>query len=176
MTTEVARYPRFSTSAAVRELGAAHDALSWALPLISEAAAHAVRQQGDWSVGTNLAHVVIYEERIAVPVLAALAAGEDGRDRVKSGDEDWLVREAELLGEEPYATVRERFETIIRRHLEQLEAFDEDAFNAPLCSLWSGRFPLVPAGWVTKKSVQHIWEHGHTLIRAGWVAYEIGKK
>ena len=177
MTTELARYPRFSPSAAVREVGAARDALSWALPLISEAAAHAVRQPGDWSVGTNLAHLVIYEERIALPVLAALADGKDGRDRVVSGEENWLAREAESLGEEPFAAVRERFQTIIRRHVEQVEAFDEDAFNAPLCSLWASGFGvLVPAGWVTKKSVQHLWEHGHTLIRAGWVAYAIGKK
>ena len=177
MTTEFARYPRFSPSAAVREVGAARDALSWALPLISEAAAHAVRQPGDWSVGTNLAHLVIYEERIALPVLAALAEGKDGRDRVVSGEENWLAREAESLGEEPFAAVRERFQTIIRRHVEQVEAFDEEAFNAPLCSLWASGFGvLVPAGWVTKKSVQHLWEHGHTLIRAGWVAYAIGKK
>lgn len=177
MTTEVARYPRFSPSGAVREMAAVQDALSWALPLISEAAAHAVRQPGDWSVGTNLAHLVVYEERIALPVLAALAEGEDGRDRVVSGDEGWLARQAELLGEEPYAAVRERFQTIIRRHLEQLEAFDEEAFNAPLCSLWaSGLGVPVPAGWVAKKSVQHMWEHGHTLIRAGWVAYATGKK
>lgn len=175
MTKEVAGYPRFRPSAAVREMGAAQDALAWALPLISETAAHAVRQPGDWSIAMNLAHLVVYEERIAVPVLAALADGADGNG-VVSGEEDWLERETETLGDQPYAAVRERYRTVIRRHLEQLEAFDEEAFNAPLCSLWASDLGvLVPAGWVAKKSVQHTWEHGHTLIRAGWIAYATGR-
>jgi hypothetical protein len=63
MTNPVAGYPRFSVGAAVREMGAARDAIEWALPLISDAAAHAVRKP-DWSVATNLAHLVVYEERI----------------------------------------------------------------------------------------------------------------
>jgi hypothetical protein len=92
---------------------------------------------------------------------------------VVSGDENWLAREAESLGD---ATVRERYQSIMSRHLEQLEAFDENTFNAPLCSLWAeGIGVLVPAGWVAKKSVQHTWEHDHTLIRAGWVSYAVGK-
>jgi DinB superfamily len=177
MTDQVAAYPRFSVSAATREMSAARDGLNWALPLISEKAAHAVRQTGDWSVATNLAHLVIYEERIALPVLAALADGEDGRDQVVSGEEDWLAQEAQSLGAAPYSTIREQYQSIINRHLEQLRAFDEETFNAALCSLWAEDVGgLVPAGWVTKKSVQHTWEHGHTLIRAGWVSYAVSKR
>jgi DinB family protein len=175
VTREVAAYPRFTLSAAVREMAAAQDALAWALPLISETAAHKVRQPGDWSIAMNLAHLVVYEERIAVPVLAALAAGADDHG-LASGDEDWLERDSEKLGGESYAAVRERYRTIAGRHLDQLRAFDEEGFNTPRCSLWASDLGvLVPAGWVAKKSVQHTWEHGHTLIRAGWIAYGIGR-
>jgi DinB family protein len=175
VTREVAGYPRFTPGAAVREMGAAQDALAWALPLISEAAAHKVRRPGDWSIAMNLAHLVVYEERIAVPVLAALADGADSHG-VTSGDEDWLERDTEKLGGDSYAAVRDRYRSIARRHLDQLQAFDEETFNAPRCSLWaSDNGVLVPAGWVAKKSVQHTWEHGHTLIRAGWIAYAIDR-
>ena len=47
---------------------------------------------GGWSVAANVAHLVLYEERIAIPLLEAAAHGEDGAGSVPSGDEGcWPV-------------------------------------------------------------------------------------
>jgi hypothetical protein len=172
----VSGQPRFSVDAARRELAAAQEALSWALPLISDEDAHAARTPSDWSAATNLAHLVIYEERIAVPVLLAATHARDGAADVRSGDEGWLVHDAEALGREPFLGIIGRYRAIVARHADLLASFDDDTFNRPICSLWQaapaysgGR--SVPAGWIAKKSAQHTWEHGHALLRAGWRTY-----
>src|SRR5262245_37925029 len=46
-----------------------------------------------WGVAMNLAHLAVYEERVAAPVLEALADGGDGRGAVASAGEGWLNRE-----------------------------------------------------------------------------------
>src|SRR5438552_1593959 len=48
-----------------------------------------------WGAAMNLAHLTVYEERVAAPVLEALAVGGDARDAVPSSGEGWLLREAE---------------------------------------------------------------------------------
>lgn len=154
-------------------MAAAHDALFWALPLISDEDAHVAATPSDWPAATNLAHLVIYEERLAVPVLLAAAKGHDGASDVVSGEEGWLVHDAEALGRERFPEIIGRYRAIVARQAELLTVFDDDTFNRPICSLWQsapaysgGR--LVPAGWIAKKSAQHTWEHGHSLLRSGW--------
>lgn len=168
--------PLFSVDAARRESAATQESLFWALSLISDADAHLAARPSDWPAATNLAHLVIYEERIAVPVLRAATQGRDGAADVVSGEEGWLVHDAEALGRESFPEIVGRYRAIVTRHAELLAAFDDGAFNQPICSLWQtapaysgGR--LVPAGWIAKKSAQHTWEHGHSLLRAGWRTY-----
>ncbi len=39
---------------------------------------------GSWSVAQNLAHLAVYEEQVAAPILTAIAAGRDAAHEVNS--------------------------------------------------------------------------------------------
>jgi hypothetical protein len=162
----------FTVDRAAREHTEAQNALAWAMVLIPADLAARTPRSGGWSVAANLAHLVVYEERIAVPVLEAAARGEDGAGSVPSVDEEWLARDSELLATQPFPDIVARYRTVASKHGELVTSFDDASFNVPLCSLWTEPLngALVPAGWVAKKSLQHTWEHGHTVIRAGWIA------
>jgi DinB family protein len=162
----------FTVDRAAREHAEAQSALAWAIQLIPADLAARTPRSGGWSVAANLAHLVVYEERIAVPVLEAAVRREDGAGSVPSGDEDWLARDSETLAKDPFREIVARYRASALRHAELLTSFDDASFNVPWCSLWSEPLDgaLVSAGWVAKKSLQHTWEHGHTVIRAGWLA------
>ena len=163
--------PVLTVERALSEHAAAQSALGWAIPLITVEAAARAPVRGGWSVAQNLAHLVVYEELIALPILGASLRQEDGAKYVRSFSEDWLAPESELLATAPFPQLLTRYDTAERRHAELLAQFDDEKFNTSLCSAWpvpGGR--LVSPGWVAKKSLQHTWEHGNVLLRAGWMA------
>ena len=120
-----------------------------------------------WSIATNVAHLAVYEQRLAAPVLDDLAAGGDGTGPhvgVPSGGEDWLLAATIELAESPLEAVVERLRTARRRQIAAVRAMDIEALNAPRTPLWQRPgAPRDSAGWVAAKTVQHTWEHGTTI-------------
>jgi len=158
----------YAVETAIREHSEAQRVLAWAFPLITDAPIPSVAP-GDWSVAMNLAHLALYEERVAIPVLAAASRREDAAVTVGSSNEGPLEGSARALADGDFASVVRRYEDAARAHAELLARFDDASFNEPRCSLWSPRLGLVCAGWVAKKSLQHTWEHGHTVIRQAFI-------
>jgi hypothetical protein len=158
----------YGVETAIREHTEAQRALAWAFPLMTESAAKRSVPPGEWSAAMNLAHLALYEERVAIPVLAAASRGEDGATNVRSSEEGPLEGAARSLAAEDFALVVRRYEDAAQAHAQVLARFDDESFNEPRCSLWSPAFGLVCAGWVAKKSIQHTWEHGHIVIRAAF--------
>ena len=128
-----------------------------------------------WSIATNLAHLAVYEERLAAPVIEDLAAGGDGTGPhvgVPAGGEGgasgdaWLLAGAIELAEAPLDAVLERLRTARRRQIAAVRAMDLEALNAPRTPLWQRPgSPRDSAGWVAAKTVQHTWEHGTTIFQ-----------
>jgi len=123
---------------------------------------------GEWNVAMNLAHLVVYEERIAVPVLEALVTGSDGVGATPSSREDWFFNDAVALSRDEVGVMVERLRKARVRQIEIVEAYDAERFNGAVTPLWSsGRHGAAPhsAGWVATKTFQHTWEHGNAILR-----------
>lgn len=160
----------FSVEDTARLLERSLAALEWVAERVPEElqryAPPALSGEEMWGVAMNLAHLAAYEERLAAPVLEALAAGEDGTEAVPSGSEDWLKSDAERLSEQPLTAILERLRLARARQVEAVRSFDDERFNRPASPLW--RRPgsdLDSAGWVAAKTVQHTWEHGNTIFQ-----------
>jgi len=116
----------------------------------------------------NLAHLVVYEERIAVPVLEALATGADGVSATPSSREDWFLNDAVALSKDEVGVMVARLRKARVRQIDIVESYDPDRFNAPATPLWSSGIHGTPphsAGWVATKTFQHTWEHGSAILR-----------
>lgn len=122
---------------------------------------------GTWSAVMNLPHLVMHDERIALPVVESLVTGGDGLDVVKSFREDWLTSDAEALAAEPIAALRARLRAARARQVALAERFTEEQFNTPMTPGWGDRAgtPLKSPGWVLYKTFQHTWEHGDSILR-----------
>ena len=161
----------FDTQETATRLRESLSTIEWAVSVVPERWSHDLPDfytQGEWGVAMNLAHLVVYEERIALPVLEALAAGGDGADATPSGGEDWFLNDAVALSKEEVGVMVERLRKARVRQIEIVETYDAQLFNAPVTPLWSsGRHGAVPhsAGWVATKTFQHTWEHGNAILR-----------
>lgn len=122
---------------------------------------------GGWSVAENLAHLAVYEECVAAPVLEAIAVGRDATAAVITvieGDyEDrWLA-----LARLPLDDIAQRLSAARNRQIDAIAAMDADRFHALTTTLWqtdpaSGGHS---AAWVATKTFQHTWEHGNSILR-----------
>jgi hypothetical protein len=153
--------------------------MEWAVSILPEQWHHDLPgfyPKDEWSVAMNLAHLAVYEEAIANPVLDALAAGGDGVGSVKSADEGWFLQDALAMARAPTGQLMDRLRAARLRHIELVEGFDPERFNTPVTPLWSAsRGPggkhgwdgalLQPPGWVAAKTFQHTWEHGNAILR-----------
>ena len=120
-----------------------------------------------WSVAMNLAHMCVYEEGIAAPMLAALAAGGDGTGAIKSAREEFLTGATEL-SKAPVVDILRRLTVCREEQIAVLEGYDQGRFNEPVTSAWAtGQHGSAPhsAGWVATKTFQHTWEHGNAILR-----------
>jgi hypothetical protein len=122
---------------------------------------------GAWSVAMNLAHLAIYEEGIAAPVLESVAAGGTGEEAVPSALESWFLKDAEAIAGQPIETLAARLRAARARQIAAVEAMPADLFNEPRTMLWSNRNGGKPlsASWVATKTFQHTWEHGNAILR-----------
>ncbi len=160
----------FSVEDAARLLEGSLAALEWVTERVPEELHHyaprALSGEEKWGVAMNLAHLAAYEERLAAPVLEALAAGGDGTQAVPSGSEDWLKSDAERLSEQPLTAILDRLRPARARQVEAVRSFDDESFNRPVTPLWRRTgSDLDSAGWVAAKTIQHTWEHGNTIFQ-----------
>lgn len=120
-----------------------------------------------WTVAMNLAHMVVYEEMLAAPVLDALAAGGDGSAAAPSGAEDWFTRETLAAAALDVATLVTRLDAARQRQVAAIRSMTEERFNEPVCMLFAARPERSPhpASWVATKTFQHTWEHGNAILR-----------
>lgn len=63
---------------------------------------------GSWSVAENLAHLAIYEELVAAPILEAIAGGRDGTAEVQSVIEGDYENRWKALSESPMDAIAQR--------------------------------------------------------------------
>jgi hypothetical protein len=122
---------------------------------------------GSWSVAQNLAHLAVYEEQVAAPILEAIAAGRDGAADVASA----LESDYETLWQE-LATcsmdeIAQRLSHARARQIDAVTAMSEERFQTPATTLWQGvgGQPGHAAAWVAAKTIQHTWEHGDSIFR-----------
>jgi len=165
--------PVFRVADATEQLEASLHALVWASCLIPEAAAHESPEPRAWSAATNLAHLLLYEERVSVPVIEALLRGEDGTAVAPNAVEGWLARESEALGASQLSVLAPRWERARARLIAAVRRFGDAEFNEPRCAVTTPMLRdigLHPAGLVAMKAYQHTWEHGNVILRTARVA------
>ncbi len=123
--------------------------------------------EDSWTVAMNVAHMTVYEEAIATPVLAALAAGGDGVGVTRSDSETWFLPEAQALAEAPMKAILARFRHTRQNAIDTVDTFDEERWNVGVTPLWTRNGPgmLRSPAWVATKTFQHTWEHGNAVLR-----------
>lgn len=145
--------------------------IEWAADLVPAAWTHenpGYYAADAWSVAMNVAHLAIYEEQIANPLLAALSAGEGGVAAVKSTMEHWILDDSMALAKEEFAAIIMRLQKERRAHIDIVERFPNERWNKPATPLFaSGVHGPSPhsAAWVANKTFQHTWEHGNAILR-----------
>jgi hypothetical protein len=160
----------FSTPETVARLRGSLDTLESFLRLVPSPWTHESppgSPDGAWSVAMNLAHMTVYEEALAAPVVEAIVAGGDGEGVIPSADEGWLLRGAGAIAGQPLDALAARLRVARERQIRAIESCSPAAFNQPATPLWSGRNGGRPlsVGWVVTKTLQHTWEHGNSIMR-----------
>jgi hypothetical protein len=121
---------------------------------------------GSWSVTENLAHLAVYEEQIAAPILEAISTGRDADADVESVLENDYEAHWQALATLPQLEIAARLTAARRRQIDAIAAMDDDRFHARSTALWR---ELTPEGhsaaWVAAKTFQHTWEHGTSIFR-----------
>lgn len=164
-------YPTFDQKQTLHQMRDSFETVAWAARIVPGDFTHAPMPWApdDWSVAMNLAHLVIYDESIASPILESMAAGEDGTTLVRSTVESWFHDEVVALSREPVETLLSRLETSRSRQAEYIAGFSEVDFNRRWTPAFAtgrhGNPPHSPA-FVATKTFQHTWEHGNAVLRA----------
>lgn len=119
-----------------------------------------------WNVAQNLAHLAVYEEQIAAPILEALAAGTDAAAAVISVMESDYDDLWERLAIEPIDVIAERLRVARSRQIRAIAAMSDDQFHSPGTTLWEElREDGHSAAWVATKTFQHTWDHGNSIFQ-----------
>lgn len=119
------------------------------------------------SVSMHLAHLALYEVKLANPVLDDLANGGDGSGAVESAHVSWFLPEVQALSAAPLGEIMERLKGARAHHIEITRRFDDKRFNLPATALWGtgDGSRMESAGWVATKTAQHTGEHINTIFR-----------
>lgn len=121
---------------------------------------------GSWSVADNLAHLAVYEEQIAAPILGAIREGRDSSSEVISVLESDYEALWQALSKSPLDDIAARLRSARHRQIEAISSMDHARFHARSTTLWH---ELTPAGhsadWVAAKTFQHTWEHGNSILQ-----------
>jgi hypothetical protein len=122
---------------------------------------------GSWSVAQTLAHLVVYEELVAVPILEAIVTGGDAAAEVATAmerayDDRWLA-----LSASPVAELLRLLTDARARQVAAIAAIDDARFHALATVLWRDDPSQEghSAAWVATKTVQHTWEHGNSILQ-----------
>lgn len=153
----------FDTHATAQRLRESISTIEWAVSVLPERWSHDLPDfytQGEWGVAMNLAHLVVYEEEISLPVLAALAAGGEGVGATRSATEDSFLADAITIASEPIDGLLERLRLARDRQIDIVEAYDGERFNTAVTPLWSSPLSRASgrqgtpqsAGWVARRS------------------------
>lgn len=167
---------RFTVAKTAEELRKSLDLLIWAVGFVPVAWHYELpdgRIRGieadDRSVAQHIAHLILYEELLATPVLKELASGRNGTNAAQSGHMSWMKPQIAVLAREPIDALLARLRRARAEHVLVTDSFDDDSFNKPLTAIWNtGSGPrLESPGWVATKTVQHTGEHTNSIFRFG---------
>lgn len=123
---------------------------------------------GSWTVSMNLAHLAIYEEVTALPLLRSFEPDFDIDGARRGGDESWFFKQAVALSEQPVAAILDRLRAARSAQIDLVRHLGEERLNSGVTPLWPD--PHHTAGWVATKTFQHTWEHGNAILRAALFA------
>ena len=145
--------------------------VEWAVSLLTERWSHDLPDHYEpdaWGAAMNVAHLAVYEDVLATPLLASLAAGGDGTDAAASASE--RTAEAFAIADQPLPVLLERLRDARKRQIRIVEGYDPERFNVPVAPHWGRLYPrygsrLHSAAWVATKTFQHTWEHGNAILR-----------
>jgi hypothetical protein len=132
----------------------------------SPAAAMGLEWLGTWSLAENLAHLAIYEENIAAPILEAIVAGRDAAAEVNSVIESDYEARWQALSMSPLDEIAQRLSRARLRQADAVSAMSDELFQAPTTTLWTDVLAADghSAAWVATKTFQHTWEHGNSIL------------
>ena len=175
MTNVTGPTVRFSVDETITRLRDSLATIEWASSMIPVRWTHdapPTAAPGAWSVAMNLAHLVTYEEQLALPVLRAMAHGSDGEGTVRSGLEHWFHADAVALSSDPVDLLVSRLRAAREEQIRTIEPLTADAFNTPRTRLFTdpGADLRHSIAWVATKTFQHTWEHGNAILRVALFA------
>ncbi len=157
-----------------RQLEESLRALEWALsvlpaPLLKPEPRRLDPRRGEWPPSMQVAHLAAYEQRLAAPVLEALAKGGDGSEVLQSLRGGYDADQSQMASE-PVGYTLETLWSARRRQIRAVESFSSNEFNRPVTPVWGQ--PLRSPAWVALKTLQHTWEHGNSILQAALQAEE----
>ncbi len=164
-------YPRFDRAETIRRLRESLETVVWSARLVPTQFTHALPAwypDDAWTVAMNLAHLAVYHDAIANPVLESLVEGRDGTTKIRSDNENWFLNDAIAMAGDPLESLLERLAAGRERHVELVSAFAPADWNRRWSPVFNtgahGTVPHSPA-WVANKTFQHTWEHGNAILR-----------
>ena len=114
----------------------------------------------------NFAHLAVYEEQIAAPILEAIREGRDASSEVTSVLESDYENLWQAVSKSPLDDIAARLWAARHRQIDAISSMDDARFHARSTTLWH---ELTPAGhsaaWVAAKTFQHTWAHGNSLLQ-----------
>ena len=112
---------------------------------------------GTWSVAENLAHLAVYEEHIAAPILEAILAGRDASAEVNSVIESDYEARWQALSIAPLDEIAQRLSSARSRQVDAVSAMSDDQFEASATTLWADVLAADghSAAWISAKTFQH---------------------
>lgn len=169
-------YPTFDREATVTRLRESLETVVWAAKLVPADYTHTLLPGSPtdaWTVTMNIAHLIVYDEGIAIPVLESLVEGENGSTKIRTDNEAWFYNDAVALAAEPLDALLERFTSARMRQIKVAGSFTDADWNRRWSPVFGsgahGNGPHSPA-WVANKTFQHTWEHGNAVLRAALFA------
>ena len=156
----------------VRRLEGSLSDLEFALDMVPERWIHGTipgAPEDAWTVAMNVAHLAVYEEVTALPLLGSFMPGFDlAAARQERGAESWFLDLATALAREPIEAMLARLRAARASQIDIVHTLGEHALNDRTTPLWPD--PQHTAGWVATKTFQHTWEHGNAVLRAALFA------
>ncbi|MEO8539973.1 MAG: DinB family protein [bacterium] len=170
----------FDRDAVLARLEQSLQTIEWAVSLVPAEWTHkspsGTKMSSDenaWSVAMNLAHLVLYTERLPSAVLRSLLDGGDGVGDTWFREPGPYEAPAVELASQPVAEILRRLRAARASEVGLALSFSESAWAAPSTRAWgqAGYGPrLHSPARILSKSQQHTWEHGNSILRVALFA------